>query len=84
LKVTVASQVSSEADLKKWKKDNNTFEIPNTGYLELDGKTLPTNKVPVFVKKHVEPSAKKSVSKKDVDYDKNYNYTLDYQLPFFT
>ncbi|WP_260853975.1 LPXTG cell wall anchor domain-containing protein, partial [Staphylococcus epidermidis] len=81
---TVASQVSSEADLKKWKKDNNTFEIPNTGYLELDGKTLPTNKVPVFVKKHVEPSAKKSVSKKDVDYDKNYNYTLDYQLPFFT
>ncbi|MFI8613599.1 peptidase, partial [Staphylococcus capitis] len=29
----------------------------------------------------VNPSTKKSVSKKDVGYDKDYNYTLDYQLP---
>ena len=87
LKVTVASQVSSEADLKKWKKDNNTFEIPNTGYLELDGKTLPTNKVPVFVKKKVKSDIKKHILEDNQlkehntsDKGKDINYQLDYTL----
>lgn len=87
LKVTVASQVSSEADLKKWKKDNNTFEIPNTGYLELDGKTLPTNKVPVFVKKKVHSDIKKHIleDNKLKDHNKSkkgndINYQLDYTI----
>ncbi|MFI8542212.1 LPXTG cell wall anchor domain-containing protein [Staphylococcus capitis] len=87
LKVTVASQVSSEADLKKWKKDNNTFEIPNTGYLELDGKKLPTNKVPVFVKKKVHSDIKKHIleDNKLKDHNKSkkgndINYQLDYTI----
>ncbi len=87
LKVNVVSQVNGKADLKKWKKDNDTFEIPNTGYLELDHKKIPTNKVPVFVKKKVNSDIKKHIledgnlkehnkSKKGNDI----NYQLDYTL----